>query len=136
VRSADRGKVTILGLKNSLNYLAQDEYIGMYKDDTMATDREQLQLDIERSLPILGPQCYYECKTGMAKCDWTCSCSKCVPPWEDEDNEECPIIILRAAERGLAFLETLPMMRLVFSNPALATSNNFHEQGKLIYSHQ
>ncbi|KAL4949691.1 hypothetical protein BDW69DRAFT_197864 [Aspergillus filifer] len=104
-------EITMLGLKEASNRFGKAEYIGMYLENDIPEERRKLQHIIDSELPMTD--CFYSRETGTVDCG-----------------------TLRAARRKLLFLDTLDLMRHVFSNPFLAASNDFLEKGNLVYSHQ
>jgi hypothetical protein len=122
----------MLGVNDASDRLGKGEYIGMYNERDITTERKRLQRTIDSNLPT--SYCYYSRDTGTVHCDSDCFCSECFPGINDAD--ECPVTILRAARRDLLLLDTLALMRHIFSNPILAASNDFLEKGNLVYSHQ
>jgi hypothetical protein len=121
-----------LGLKEASNHFGKGEYIGMYSEMDIPAERRKLQDILDSNLPM--SDCFYSRETGTVHCGVDCYCSVCFP--HIADIEECPVKTLRAARRELLVLDTLDLMRHIFSNPVLAASNDFLEKGNLVYSHQ
>ncbi|KAL3484083.1 hypothetical protein BJX62DRAFT_244282 [Aspergillus germanicus] len=132
IKSVDIVEIMMLSSKKSSDHLGQGEYIGMYTEKDIPGERESLQATLSRDLPLWASECSYERETDTMTCKFKCYCGDCGPDGLDK----CPQRTLRDAERALFFLDTLPMMRLVFSNPVLATSSDFLQKGNLVYSHQ
>lgn len=122
----------MLGLKEAEKGREKGEYIGMYTVNDIPTERKRLQHIIDSNFP--SSDCRYSRDTGTVECGSDCCCSDCFPGLNDVD--ECPVKILRAARRYISLLDTLVLMRQVFSNPVLAASNDFLEKGNLVYGHQ
>ncbi|KAE8311123.1 hypothetical protein BDV41DRAFT_566112 [Aspergillus transmontanensis] len=111
-------KISILGLKKT-------------SKDTNA-ERRRLQYTIDNAGPM--PHCSYDRYTGTVYCASDCNCFDCLPCFDDA--EDCPVKKVRAARRDLSLLDTVALMKYVFSCPILATSNDFLEKGNLVYSHR
>ncbi|KAL4941944.1 hypothetical protein BDV06DRAFT_193334 [Aspergillus oleicola] len=122
----------MLGLKEASRRLGTGEFIGMYSEKDISTERRNLQHIID-SNPLTS-DCFYSRETGTVDCGSDCFCSDCFPKIDDID--DCPVEIQRAARRKLLLLDTLDLMKHVFTNPVLAASNDFLEKGNLVYSHQ
>ncbi|KAL4864155.1 hypothetical protein BDV12DRAFT_205888 [Aspergillus spectabilis] len=126
-------EIILLGLKEAPSGFGTGKYVGMYLEQDIPTERRRLQQIINSNPPILD--CFYSRETGTVQCcDLDCFCSECVPNIDGID--DCPVKKLLAARRELLLLDTLDLMRHVFSNPVLAASNDFLEKGNLIHSHQ
>ncbi|CEL11627.1 hypothetical protein ASPCAL14727 [Aspergillus calidoustus] len=125
-------EITVLGLKEASSGTGTSEYIGMYLEQDIPKERKRLQHIIDCNPPT--SHCFYSRETGTVHCDPECVCSQCFPNIDGID--DCPLKISRAARRELLLLDTLDLMRHVFSNPVLAASNDFLEQANLVYSHQ
>jgi hypothetical protein len=72
--------------------------------------------------------CQYNLSTGRVDCYETCV-SYII-------DEECPEKVKFEAERQLGNLETHHLMNLAFSNPELASLNDFLQDEKVIYGHR
>ncbi|KAB8212791.1 hypothetical protein BDV33DRAFT_197232 [Aspergillus novoparasiticus] len=112
VTRVDIVEISILGLKTTSKGRRNDEYIGIYTEKDTNAERRRLQSTIDNAGPM--PHCSYDRYTGT----------------------DCPVKKVRAARRDLSLLDTVALMKYVFSCPILATSNDFLEKGNLVYSHR
>lgn len=121
----------MLGLKEASKDREKGEYIGMYRENDIPTERRRLQHTIDNNVPT--GECSYHRYTGTVFCGSGCICSACLPGLDEVG--ECPVEVRLAASRNLSLLATRFLMRHVFSNPVLAASNDCLEKENLIYSH-
>lgn len=103
------------------------EFIGMYKTKDFHTEKKRLEEIIERYREQEFP-CPYNLSTGRVDC-----LQGCVSGIIDI---RCPEEVLFEAERELQNLETRHLMKLAFSNPTLAASNEFLQREKMVYGHR
>ncbi|KAJ6018492.1 hypothetical protein N7522_001956 [Penicillium canescens] len=96
------------------------------KIDTLA-ERKRLEHIIDNYEPQEF-QCSYNLYTGKVDCLESCV-SRIL------DHVQCPDERFFKAERDLSLLNTRPLMKLVFSNPNLAASNDFLKEEGIVHSH-
>ncbi|KAE8337903.1 hypothetical protein BDV24DRAFT_139148 [Aspergillus arachidicola] len=132
VTRVDIVEISILGPKKTSKGRRNDEYIGIYTEKDTNAERRRLQYTIDNAGPM--PHCSYDRYTGTVYCTSDCNCFDCLPCFDDA--EDCPVKKVRAARRDLSLLDTVALMKYVFSCPILATSNDFLEKGNLVYSHR
>jgi hypothetical protein len=111
----------MLGLKKPLHGREKGEYIGMYTESDIPTERRRLQDIIDSCVPTYD--CTYNRYTGSVDYGYGCECWNCVPGHDDA--EECTVKILRDARRSLSLLDARALMRHVLSNPVHAAPNDF-----------
>lgn len=125
-------EVSMLGLKEPLNGREKVEYIGRYTESDVTAEKGRLQGFIDTSIPT--SDCSYNRYTGGVDCGFDCMCWDCFP--ELHDAEECTVKALRDARRKISQIDARPLMRHVFSDPVLATSNDILKKEDLAISHQ
>lgn len=121
----------MLGLKEPLKGREKSEYIGMYTESDILTERRRLQNIIDNCVPMVD--CFYNRYTGSVDCGLYCECWDCLPDYDEA--EECTVKILRDTRRNLSLLDARALMRHVLSNPVLAASNDFLKKENLALSH-
>ncbi|KAI9368688.1 hypothetical protein BJX61DRAFT_537052 [Aspergillus egyptiacus] len=112
-------------------YQGKSEFVGMYTERDIPSETQSLQQTMmdnyDKSL------CIYDPYTGDVKCLERCICCHCAE--DSKYKDECPTKSFYDACRDFTHMNTISMIRHVFSNPALAASNDFLKKDNLIYSH-
>lgn len=110
------------------------EYVGAFSEIDKTLEKRRLEKIIGDCDDTSG--CFYNRYTDSADCttDHSCMCYECYPGVDDAG--ECPAKILNDARRKLSLLTNPVTMRNVFSSPALASSNDFLKNERLVYSHR
>jgi hypothetical protein len=103
------------------------EFVGMYKRKDLQVEKRRLQSIIENYQEQEYP-CQYNLSTGKIDCFETCM-SYII-------DVDCPEKTKFEAERQLETLETRPLMKLAFTNPKVASLNDFLQQEGVIYGHR
>jgi hypothetical protein len=128
-------KISMLGLKETSTEQANGEYIGIYTERDIVVERKELQHTMD-NCHLPNWDCSYNRYTGIVDCGDACSCFDCLVNFgytsDLDEAEQCPVETLRSARRNLSLLNTVTLMRHVFSNPVLATSNGFLEKESLV----
>ena len=93
-------------------------------------EKRRLQHYVGNNVPTSF--CNHSLYMEKADCwDPNCLCDECHPGIDGLG--DCPLKIDCAARRDLSLLNTRPLMRHVFSNPVLEVSNDFLQNGNLVY---
>lgn len=103
------------------------EFAGMYTKIDLQSEKKRLETIIENHMEQ-GEPCQYDLSTGLVHCSFDCV--------SHDIDMRCPELVKLEAERQLGNLNTQPLMRLAFSNPELATLNEFLQGENLIYGHR
>lgn len=77
--------------------------------------------------------CIHNSDTRTGYCDSKCECFDCT--WNIEEVNDA-VWNRRAARHEIQLVDTLGLMRYVFSNPGLAALNDFLKKGNFVYGHQ
>lgn len=126
-------KISILGLKRASNGREGCENIGMYTEHDTILEKRRLQHYVGNNVPTSF--CNHSLYMEKADCwDPNCLCDECHPGIDGLG--DCPLKIDCAARRDLSLLNTRPLMRHVFSNPVLEASNDFLQNGNLVYDNK
>jgi hypothetical protein len=72
--------------------------------------------------------CQYDLSTGRVECFASCV--------SDMIDVPCPEKVKFEAERQFQTLQTHPLVQLAFSNPNLASLNDFLQEEKVVYGHR
>lgn len=123
-------KISLLGLQNNPQGRQRCQYIGKYKEYNIPAERKRLQKIIDNYVSM--SECSYNHYTGNVDCDVDCLCWECFP--EQGFADKCEVTTLYDAKRNVSFLDTLSLMKHAFSDPLLASSNDFLKKQDLILS--
>lgn len=103
------------------------EFVGMYTKKDLQNEKKRLERIIDNYRQQDDP-CQYNLSTGSVDCWETCVSSII--------DVECPEKVKYDAERQLENLETHRLMTLAFSDPELASLNDFLQGENVVYGHR